>query len=612
MRKLSNLGALAALFLGAAGAAATTPIGGTAVCGKGAPCTVQTLTTTSVTAPSVIAGPLTVDGALTATGGVTGPVTVTATGTTTARTLAARFAEVVNVKDFGALGDNSHDDLLPIRAAVTAVTATGGTVFFPTGIYKVSDEIVIAASHVTLAGSAMPSLDTTKGAWLKSTSTTKDIVRVGNGADIVGVSIEKLGFYGNDAGTGGSCIRFYTDTAHPIQSFALDGVAVQHCRDFGVSFETGKAVGDWGYIFGGTVRNLTAYANGHRGLRVLGNVLQVVFDRVLATDNGRGQVEIRGDFANGYRPSGLEFHNLVIGNSYGAIAWAPSVKAFPGERVTNDTGKTYECITAGTTAATGGPTGTGANITDGTAHWTNVAALLANDPAQGQPGLAIRDAESCGFYETWFEMVGGSDAYALQIASCMHLKFSGGKVTQAGTERGFLLATRAGAQPNRDITIDVPGGTNTSTHQAGEMEDGLAGGYQEQINFGRWAGTIMGPADVWHQASMFYSDKHRWLYEPEPADSTAIPGDATVAAIAGLSSVATGASAAVITNPYVVVKTTSPDGYNYQPKIAITPLDINAACAAYGYTAAQGAFTVTCSPGTVATSPWRFAWKIQP
>lgn len=50
--------------------------------------------------------------------------------------------------------------------------------------------------------------------------------------------------------------------------------------------------------------------------------------------------------------------------------WAGS-KAYGSTeiQVQNDTGKCYKCITAGTSAASGGPTGTGADITDGTVHW---------------------------------------------------------------------------------------------------------------------------------------------------------------------------------------------------------------------------------------------------
>lgn len=55
-------------------------------------------------------------------------------------------------------------------------------------------------------------------------------------------------------------------------------------------------------------------------------------------------------------------------------AWVQSTAYVIGDRVNNDTGKIYECITAGTSAGSGGPTGTNADITDNTAHWKYVAA----------------------------------------------------------------------------------------------------------------------------------------------------------------------------------------------------------------------------------------------
>ncbi len=44
--------------------------------------------------------------------------------------------------------------------------------------------------------------------------------------------------------------------------------------------------------------------------------------------------------------------------------------------VSNDGGKLYMCKTPGTSAGSGGPTGTGADITDGSAHWTYVGTSL--------------------------------------------------------------------------------------------------------------------------------------------------------------------------------------------------------------------------------------------
>jgi hypothetical protein len=49
--------------------------------------------------------------------------------------------------------------------------------------------------------------------------------------------------------------------------------------------------------------------------------------------------------------------------------WAINTAYALNQQVINDTGKCYKCITAGTSAGSGGPTGTGSDITDNTAHW---------------------------------------------------------------------------------------------------------------------------------------------------------------------------------------------------------------------------------------------------
>jgi len=83
----------------------------------------------------------------------------TATGTTTARNLVTRFTDVVNVKDFGAVGDGVTDDTAAIQAAVNAVSANpiGGTLYFADGIYitqeiTVGSNIIIEGNGSTLKG----------------------------------------------------------------------------------------------------------------------------------------------------------------------------------------------------------------------------------------------------------------------------------------------------------------------------------------------------------------------------------------------------------------------------------------------------------------------------
>jgi hypothetical protein len=80
-------------------------------------------------------------------------LTATATGSTTARSLANRFADVVNVKDFGAVGDGDADDTAAIQAAINA----GGnrSVYIPQGTYKVTDKITIQTLGIKFYGDSV-------------------------------------------------------------------------------------------------------------------------------------------------------------------------------------------------------------------------------------------------------------------------------------------------------------------------------------------------------------------------------------------------------------------------------------------------------------------------
>lgn len=71
---------------------------------------------------------------------------VTATGSTTARSLANRFADTVNVKDFGAVGDGVTDDTAAIQAAITAMSPWG-TLIIPEGVYKTTSTITLPAFY---------------------------------------------------------------------------------------------------------------------------------------------------------------------------------------------------------------------------------------------------------------------------------------------------------------------------------------------------------------------------------------------------------------------------------------------------------------------------------
>jgi hypothetical protein len=58
-----------------------------------------------------------------------------------------------------------------------------------------------------------------------------------------------------------------------------------------------------------------------------------------------------------------------------ASAWGADTDYEVGNLVLNDTDKIYVCVTAGTSAGAGGPTGTGSGISDNTVEWDYLCPL---------------------------------------------------------------------------------------------------------------------------------------------------------------------------------------------------------------------------------------------
>ena len=108
---------------------------------------------------------------------VTPPGVVTATGGTTARTLAARAADVVNAKDYGVKCDGVTDDTAALQAFLSAITA-GKRGVLPEGTCLFSNTLTLANSQATLIGSgAYSTVLKYVGA-----STTSDLLLIGGQA----------------------------------------------------------------------------------------------------------------------------------------------------------------------------------------------------------------------------------------------------------------------------------------------------------------------------------------------------------------------------------------------------------------------------------------------
>jgi hypothetical protein len=209
---------------------------------------------------------------------------VTSTGSTTARALKDRAADVVNVKDFGAVGDGVADDHAAIDAAVAALPATGGTLLFPAGTYRITDAITINpprtrvvgyGAKITQAGAQKVGLSVTgdgvviEGLWIYNANGAAEW---GAGQIAVGVSI-----------SGADGVRV---TGARIENWARSAVRVYQSNDAEVQACTIVGIGAAGGLVAGSNNNfgVEGYLSGagYSGLRVIGNWISGVAQGVFA------------------------------------------------------------------------------------------------------------------------------------------------------------------------------------------------------------------------------------------------------------------------------------------------------------------------------------------
>lgn len=127
----------------------------------------------------------------------------TATGTTTARNLVTRFADVVNVKDFGAVGDGVADDTAAIQAALNL--SQGKQVFIPEGIYKITSQLNAQDRSTIYGDNRDTSIFQYSGS---STITNGSILKFSNKSAI---AVHNLGFRCTDANIANNTIMLHLE-----------------------------------------------------------------------------------------------------------------------------------------------------------------------------------------------------------------------------------------------------------------------------------------------------------------------------------------------------------------------------------------------------------------
>jgi len=165
----------------------------------------------------------------------TSGTSVTATGSTTARTLQDRFAEVYNVKDFGAVGDGVTDDVDAINAAIVAANAGGGGIVrLPAGTYSVANsgglaQSIISKSNVWIRGDGV-------GATEIVLANASNSHVISSDEDTTDITISDLTIDGNgdnqvSTGTHGILFRGGSDDARVVN------VHIKDAHHYGIGFE---------------------------------------------------------------------------------------------------------------------------------------------------------------------------------------------------------------------------------------------------------------------------------------------------------------------------------------------------------------------------------------
>lgn len=200
--------------------------------------------------------------------GTTLTITGTSTAATTTSAILDTHGQVCNVQAYGAIGNDATDNYAAIMSAISACPA-GGIVFFPPGIYRISQTIVLD-EPVSIQGTYAPrwTYDAAPRTSLKPTPafTGSDIIHVrdksisGKASDNDGGRISDITIDGNSYGSGINGIYF----EGLIRDWKLSNVDIRQTS--GDGFEAAQGAGS-GNARGFTIEHLAIYSPASHGFR---------------------------------------------------------------------------------------------------------------------------------------------------------------------------------------------------------------------------------------------------------------------------------------------------------------------------------------------------------
>jgi hypothetical protein len=140
--------------------------------------------------------------------------------------------QVVNAKDYGAVGDNSTDNTAALQAALTA--AAGGTLFIPKGAYRVTSQLNVP-NRTTIVGEGPVSTEI----YYRTTSTTL-FNQLFNFDNVDNIQIEKIGLICDIGGGCQNTVGIYcSGDVGAITEIDLSEVYISGFQRFGIWTQNG-------------------------------------------------------------------------------------------------------------------------------------------------------------------------------------------------------------------------------------------------------------------------------------------------------------------------------------------------------------------------------------
>lgn len=286
--------------------------------------------------------------------------------------LTAESTGIFNVRDYGAVGDDTADDTAEIQAALTA--GAGEVVYVPPGVYKITDALTVAAG-TTITGPGT----------IHQTGTGKIGLDIGGN----GVTVEGITLKGRHASAAYSSGEHAIDAtaanlAGAFTDLTIRNVTITLWGAYGVFFQ---------WVNGFTISGSTITDTGYTGIGVLSGANGVIqgtrVDNITPGSDGNmyGIALSYGGTEGAANPSTRDV--VVDANVVTNVDWE-GIDAHGGLRLTISNNTISGCLTGiaftqgDTTAATGcvvtgNVVDTLSDTSDGTAYAMQVFGLVTDD-----------------------------------------------------------------------------------------------------------------------------------------------------------------------------------------------------------------------------------------